>query len=160
MATKRKKPEDKLKAGRPTDYDVRYVEEVFRLALLGATDAEMAAFWGVTETTVNNWKLKHPEFVESLKAGKVSADSDVSKSLYRRALGYSHDAVKILQYEGAPVIVPYTEHYPPDTTAAIFWLKNRRKADWRDKTEHELMPSEDLAKALDRAWKRADGEPG
>lgn len=143
------------KPGRPSAYDPRYVEEGKRLALLGATDVEMAAFWGITEQTLNNWKIAHPEFFESLKEGKARADTRVAESLYHRALGYSHEAVKILQYEGSPVIVPYTEHYPPDTTAAIFWLKNRRKADWRDKTEHEIAPSEDLAKALELAWQRS-----
>lgn len=149
----------KNKGGRPTNFDPRYVDEAKKLALLGATDAEMAAFWGVTEQTVNNWKLKHPEFFESLKAGKAGADTHVAESLYHRALGYKHEAVKILQYEGQPVIVPYTERYPPDTTAAIFWLKNRRKSDWRDKTEQEITPSDDLAKALEMAWQRR-GKPG
>ena len=134
--------------GRPTKFDGRYVEEARRLAMLGATDTEMASFWEVTEQTLNNWKRAHPEFFESLKAGKLEADGRVAQSLFRRALGYEHEAVKILQYEGAPVIVPYTEKYPPDTTAAIFWLKNRRKADWRDKTDHEHTGTVSLAQLI------------
>ena len=53
-------------------------------------------------------------------------------------MGYSHEAVKIFNDGGQPLIVPYTEHYPPDTTAAIFWLKNRRPEQWRDKSQQEL----------------------
>lgn len=127
------------KRGRPSQFQERYVEEARKLALLGATDADLATFWGVSETTVNNWKQQHTEFLESLNAGKASADANVADRLYQRAMGYSNErAVKIFMPAGAsaPVYAPYTEHYPPDTTAAIFWLKNRRKADWRDKIEH------------------------
>jgi hypothetical protein len=126
-----------MAGGRPTKYDERYAEEGRRLALLGATDVEMSEFWGVTEKTLNNWKSAHPGFLQALKDGKAMADGKVVESLYRRALGYSHDAVKILQYEGNPIEVPYTEHYAPDTTACIFWLKNRQREKWRDKTDHE-----------------------
>ena len=52
--------------------------------------------------------------------------------------GYTHDAVKIFQHQGEPVRVPYREHVPPDTTAAIFWLKNRRPEEWRDRHNHEI----------------------
>lgn len=148
----------KPKMGRPTAYDPRYVKEAHGLALLGATDVEMAAFWGVSTVTLDNWRKRYPEFLGALKDGKNGADTAVAKSLYRRALGYSHKAVKIFNDQGKPLIVDYIEHYPPDTTAAIFWLKNRRKAEWRDRTEHEIAPSEDLAKALELAWQR-NGKP-
>ena len=64
-------------AGRPTDYKPEYIDQAFRLCLLGATDKEMANFWGVEESTINNWKLAHPEFLESIKAGKIDADTKV-----------------------------------------------------------------------------------
>lgn len=161
MAKRKAKAQPKKRGrGRPTAYEPRYVEEAKRLALLGATDVEMAAFWGVSEQTLNAWKHRHPEFLEALKAGKGTADTEVAQSLYRRALGYSHPAVKIhWDKDGREYRADYIEHYPPDTTAMIFWLKNRRKADWRDKTEHEIAPSEDLAKALEMAWQRS-GKPG
>jgi hypothetical protein len=64
---------------------------------------------------------------------------EVERSLYHRAVGYSYDAVKIFMPggKGKPVIVPYREHMPPDTVACIFWLKNRRREEWRDKQEVE-----------------------
>lgn len=127
-------------AGRPTDYREEYAGQATKLCLLGATDAQLGDFFGVSEQTINAWKKAQPEFLESLRVGKADADANVAHSLYRRALGYSHEAVKIVAdaKSGDSAIVPYTEHYPPDTTACIFWLKNRRKAEWRDKVEHEV----------------------
>lgn len=132
-----------MAGGRPTDYRDEYCEQVEKLCKLGATDEEIADFFEVVESTVNLWKLEHPEFSESIKRGKTLADANVADRLYKRATGYTHDAVKIYPVGGGkddkgnekPLMVPYTEHYPPDTAAAIFWLKNRQKKKWRDKVE-------------------------
>lgn len=103
-----------------------------KLCKLGATDKEVADFFEISEVTLNAWKKKYPKFFKSLKAGKDQADAEVASKLYHRAIGYEHKADKIFQYEGAPVIVPYIERYPPDPTSCIFWLKNRQKEKWRD----------------------------
>jgi hypothetical protein len=126
--------------GRPTDYRQEFAEQARKLCQLGATDVEIADFFGVNVRTIYRWKADHDEFCHALKAGKEIADERVERSLYQRAVGYTHDAVKIFMPAGAeePVYAPYREHNPPDTTAAIFWLKNRRKDDWRDKREHEV----------------------
>ena len=125
--------------GRPSSYKPEYAPQAVKLCRLGATDAEMADFFGVSEQTINAWKNAHPEFLESLKAGKLEADANVADRLYQRAMGYTHEAVKIAANpQGDHVAVPYTEHYAPDTTAAIFWLKNRRPDQWRDKHTQEL----------------------
>jgi hypothetical protein len=105
---------------------------------LGVTDKEMADIFGVSEVTFNAWKKEHPEFLKSIKEGKEYADANVASRLYQRALGYSHPEDKIFNDNGEPLIVPTIKHYPPDSVAAIFWLKNRRKDQWRDKQEHEL----------------------
>jgi hypothetical protein len=125
-------------AGRPTKYNAEYAEQAYKLCLLGATDKQLADFLGVAESTLNLWKLEHPDFSESLKNGKDRADAVIAQSLFHRAKGYTHDAVKIVAdaKTGAEHIVPFTEHYPPDTTACIFWLKNRQKENWRDRVEH------------------------
>jgi hypothetical protein len=75
---------------------------------------------------------RYPEFGASLKMGKNQADERMERSLYERGLGYSYDAVKIFLPYGSkePIYAPYIEHVPPDTTAAIFWLKNRDPARW------------------------------
>lgn len=125
---------------RPTKYQDSYAAQALKLCRLGATDKELADFFGVAESTVNKWKDDHPEFSESLKEGKGLADAEVADKLFKRATGYEHNAVKIVANAntGQEHIVNYTERYPPDTTAAIFWLKNRRPDLWRDKTEQQL----------------------
>lgn len=124
--------------GRPTKYKPEYIEQARKLCLLGATDRELADFFEVAESTLNLWKLEHPEFSESLKSGKEAADERVERSLFHRAIGYKHDAVKMFQAGGAVISEQYVEHYPPDTTAAIFWLKNRKPKEWRDRHQQEL----------------------
>lgn len=126
---------DKPKAGRPTRYKTEYDEQAFNYCLLGATDVQLAEFFGVTEKTIANWKNAHPTFIQSLKEGKAAADSKVANSLYQRALGYSHPDVHISNYQGEITITPIIKHYAPDTTACIFWLKNRDKVNWRDRHE-------------------------
>lgn len=126
-------------AGRPTDYRSEYVEQAVKLARLGATDLDLADFFGCAESTIYCWKNDHPEFSEALRSGKQLADAEVADKLYKRATGYQHDAVKIVAdaKTGLDHTVKYIEHYPPDTTACIFWLKNRRPDLWRDKQEVE-----------------------
>lgn len=120
--------------GRPSKYRPEFDGQAVKLCKLGATDRELAEFFGVTESTLNLWKLDHQGFSESLKRGKQESDERVEQSLYRRALGYKHDAVKILMTKDGDVYrEEYVEHYPPDTVACIFWLKNRRPDLWRDK---------------------------
>lgn len=119
-------------AGQPTKYKDEYAKQAYKLCLLGSTDKDMADFFEVCEDTINNWKHKHPEFFESIKRGKVSADATVASRLYKRAVGYEHDEDKIFNNQGEPLIVPTTKHVQPDTTAAIFWLKNRQPKMWRD----------------------------
>lgn len=123
--------------GRPTDYREEYNEQAYKLCLLGHTDKDLAAFFDVTEQTINNWKSAHPNFFESLKRGKAYADSNVADRLYQRAMGFEHDSEEIKVVENEVIRVPIRKIYAPDTVAAIFWLKNRQPALWRDKQEIE-----------------------
>lgn len=131
-------------AGRPTDYKPEYAPQAEKLCKLGATDKELADFFEVVESTLNAWKLDHVEFSESIKAGKDLADANVADRLYQRAMGFEHDSeeIKVVsdgQGAGSSIErVPTRKIYPPDTAAAIFWLKNRQKAKWRDKTEQDV----------------------
>ena len=139
MAKPRKKrPPTGRPIGRPSKYKPEYCKQAAHLCKLGATDREMAEFFAVSEATLNTWKIIEPDFLEALKRSKAHSDNRVEISLYRRAVGYSYDSVKIFQYEGVPVEVPYVEHVPPDVTAQIFWLKNRRKEQWRDRHDTTL----------------------
>jgi hypothetical protein len=121
-----------MPGGRPSKYKKIDLEQLKKLAALGLTDKQMAHVFGITEKTFNTYK-KHKEFLQSLKDGKKISDSRVIKSLYERATGYEHPEDKIFNHNGTSLVVPTTKHYPPDTTAAIFWLKNRKPEDWKDK---------------------------
>lgn len=123
--------------GRKSEYKDEYVELAYKFCLLGATDAELAKNFEVSEQTVNNWKNEYEEFALALKRGKEQADANIAQKLYHRAYGYEHPEDKIFLHEGQPVIVPTTKHYPPDATSIIFWLKNRQSQKWRDKQEVE-----------------------
>lgn len=153
MATPKKPIEEHKPDGRPTKYKASMDEEVFRLCLLGLKDAEIAFYFNVNESTLNDWKKKHPKFYKSIRAGRVEADGKVTRALYKAALGYNYTEVKIERLtdeerlsinEGGELIddtIPAfkktltLKHVAPDTRAAQFWLKNRRPDLWRDKTE-------------------------
>lgn len=140
-----------MELGRPTKYNEEYDLQAEKLCKLGATDVELADFFEVTEQTINNWKNDYPTFFESIKKGKELADAEVAEKLYHRATGYSHEDVDIKMYEGEIITTPLTKHYPPDTTAAIFWLKNRQPKKWRDKQqiEHSTDPDAPVIFKLD-----------
>lgn len=123
--------------GRPSKYKPEFAEQAKKLAVLGATDAQMADFFGVSISTFSLWKVEYAEFSESLKVAKEEADKRVEHSLYQRAMGYEHDEVDIRVVAGELKMTPIRKHYPPDTTACIFWLKNRKPKEWRDKVEHQ-----------------------
>ena len=125
-------------AGRPTAYRDIYDAQAEKLCKLGATDKSLADFFEVTEQTINNWKHDYPSFFESIKAGKELADAEVASKLFHRATGYEHPEDDIKVVAGEIVITPMIKHYPPDSTAAIFWLKNRRPKEWRETKAVEL----------------------
>lgn len=125
-------------AGRPSKYKVEYAKQAAKLCSLGATDAQLADFFEVAISTIALWKVQHTAFSDAIKVPKAEADERVEQSLYRRAIGYEHDEVDIRVVSGEIVETPIRKFYPPDTAAAIFWLKNRKKEEWRDKIDHEL----------------------
>lgn len=140
--------------GRPTKYKDEYVVMARKLCELGATDDDVAEALGVHAATINRWKTEHPAFCESLKVGKDAADDRVEMALYRKAVGYQHEAVKIFQFQGQELVVPYTEIQHPDTTAAIFWLKNRRREQYR--ANPELDPDSNESQSLNITFQVSD----
>lgn len=130
---------NKPRPGQPTLYKEEYAKIAYKLCLLGAIDRDLADFFEVCESTINNWKKEHPVFLESIKNGKELADSNVAQKLYHRAIGYKHKDIKFATHEGKVTdSKEYMKHYPPDSVAAIFWLKNRQPKKWRDKQEVEV----------------------
>src|SRR5262245_7661242 len=123
------------KRGRKPAWRDAYLEQAKKLAALGATDADIADFFGVSSRTVMSWKVAKPEFSHALKTAKDAADARVERRLYERAVGYSVETEKHVCSGGKIVRVRTIEHYPPDTTACIFWLKNRQPDKWRDRVD-------------------------
>lgn len=137
MATPRKKPEERLKTGRPTLYDPKINELAHRLALLGLKDREMAETLGISNRTLDYWKIKYPAFLQALNDGRAPADSKVVASLFKRAQGFFQEVEKVLIVNGKPKTVKYNEYFPPSDTACIFWSKNRQRELWRDVQRQE-----------------------
>lgn len=102
----------------------------------GLTDEQIASNMGISRSTLNAWKNRYPDISDTLKKGKEVVDRLVENALLKRALGYEYEEISDKYEEGI-----LTEHkvtkkrVVPDTTAQIFWLKNRKPEDWRDKRE-------------------------
>ena len=123
----------------------------------GLTDEQIAHNCGVNRDTLSTWKKTHPDISDALKEGKEVVDLLVENALLKRALGYTYEEKtyerKQITEEGDTGMVltkTVTKEVIPDTTAQIFWLKNRKKAEWRDNAERLEMEREklELAKRL------------
>jgi len=115
----------------------------------GLTDDQIATNLGIRRQKLYDWKKKYPDISDTLKRGKGVVDRQVENALLKRALGYNFEEVtheRMFQKNpdtGEPEVVMLpvkivTKEVHPDTTAQIFWLKNRKPAEWRDKKETEL----------------------
>lgn len=115
--------------GRPTQYDPKYAEQAKKICeRFGATDYDLAQFFGVHRATIYRWKLEYPEFCDAIKLGKDIPDDRVERALYERAIGYQTDE----------------KEYPPDVTACLAWLNNRRPDRWRQKPEGAPIDADTL----------------
>lgn len=127
----------------------------------GLTDEDIAHNIGINASTLYDWKKKYPKISEVLNNNKAVADIRVENALYKKALGCTVTEKvisRVKQPDGEVVETERTveRELPPDTTAAIFWLKNRKPKDWRDKQEVELSGNIGLTEALKKARERRD----
>ena len=129
-----------IMAGRPTAFKKEFVSIAEKACLAGATDEELADILDISTRTLYRWKIEHTEFCQAINIGKEAADARVERSLYKRAVGFESDAVKIFMPSGAeePVYAPYKEFHAPDVGAATFWLKNRQPEKYREKSIQEV----------------------
>lgn len=105
----------------------------------GLTDKQVAYNMNIAESTLHEWKKKYSVLSESLKRGKEVVDRRVENALLKRALGYEFkETTQELTEDGMRVTKVITKQQAPDTTAQIFWLKNRKPQEWRDKQETEI----------------------
>jgi hypothetical protein len=119
------------------------------LAARGMIDDQIQATMGITKSMYYRWRNAYPEFAEAVANAKAPVDDEVELALHKRAIGYEYEEVEQVGREigrdknDKPIIHKdklrvTKKHVPPDTTACIFWLKNRRPAQWRDvnRVEH------------------------
>ena len=118
----KKSPVGKHPGGRPSKFPLINMKQVKALYIDGKTDQQVADFFDINVDSLYEWKKKHPKFSESQKDWKSKADEPVEISLNKRARGF---------------IGPDEKYYPPDPTSMIFWLKNRKPTEWRDKVDVE-----------------------
>jgi len=118
----------------------------------GMTDKEIFKKLGISKDAFYRYQKLYKDFYDALKRGKAPVDVEVENALLKRAKGYEYEETTVEFKPGKkddkkakPVKVKkVTKHVIPDTTAEIFWLKNRRPKDWRDKHEHIVGGSDDL----------------
>jgi len=152
------KPKSKAKAkdkgGAPTKYHERFNDEVFKLCLLGAIDEDIADFFNIKKSTLNNWKKRHPKFMASITRGKIDADANVAKSLYESATGFKckKDLVfKVKAGKGKEKLEKMTieEQMPPDYRSISFWLRNRQPDKFREKVDVEHAGEVEIIRIID-----------
>lgn len=108
----------------------------------GLTDEQIAENIGIKRPTLYDWKKKYSDISDALKRGKQVIDRKVENALLKRALGYEYTEVtKELTESGMTVTKEVIKQQVPDTTAQIFWLKNRKPKEWRDRKETEISGS-------------------
>ena len=139
-------------------YELIDLELVRKLAEAGCTEREIALELDVSQSTFNCWKRKHADFKDLLRSWKYDADAKVERSLYERATGYECVETKVFFKDGETYTHEVVKHYPPDVTACIFWLKNRKREEWRDKVDHEHSGTLDFAQTILKARKRVHSD--
>jgi len=126
------------KMARPSKYASIDLKKVQLLAEKGFTEEEIAEFFGICRDTFAEYKKKHPKFSDTIKTGKKISDDKVERSLFERACGYEHPEEKIFCNDGEIVRATTIKKYPPDPVSMIFWLKNRKPGEWREKQEVDV----------------------
>lgn len=109
----------------------------------GLIDKQIYKNMGISRTTFYKWKSENSEFADLLKRGKEIADREVENALFKSATGF---------------VGPDEKYYPPNTTAQIFWLKNRKHDEWRDKRETDVNVSTPVSETASKVEEILKGE--
>ncbi|MFW6246754.1 MAG: hypothetical protein ACOC22_01065 [bacterium] len=157
MVRRKKKSEKKIKlpasmGRRGIDrWDPDYIRQAYHLALLGATDQDIADVFGVTLLTIHNWKRNKEGFLTALKRGKSRADAKVAHAMYKKAIGFKYKDAhvltnrikkrdskgKVIEEYTEPLVVEVDKESLPDTAAGFKWLGARQPDKWSQKTHIE-----------------------
>jgi hypothetical protein len=131
--------------GRPTSFHPDMCELAHNYCLLGATNDELAEFFGVCPSTIDNWIAQRADFGDAVRSGRVVADAKVARGLYARAVGYDRKVEREIVLAGELKTIASTVHYPPNVQACVFWLRNRRRRTWRDAPDDACTHVDDIA---------------
>ena len=147
------------KKGRPTKYRVEFDVQARKLCLLGSTDEGLADFFEVAISSIYEWKINQPTFSDAIKEGKKLADANVGEALYQRATGYSCPDTHVAIYKGKAITTEVIKHYPPSEVACIYWLNNRSKLNWSNKSivelkEYSKTPTDELNRRVENLMKK------
>lgn len=133
----------------------------------GLTDEQICQKIGIGARTLYDWMARFPQILQSIKKGKAPVDIQVENALLKKALGYEYEEITVEEVpfgkpdeNGERAILTktkrITKHVPPDVTAQIFWLKNRKPERWRDKIETVQSMDNELLESLIRLEKGAN----
>ena len=110
----------------------------------GLTDEQIAKNMGCAYSTLRDWRDRYSAISAALKKGKEVVDRAVENALLKRALGYDYTEKRVeTSASGNTKTITITKHIPGDTTAQIFWLKNKKPEDWRDRREVQSENEDD-----------------
>jgi hypothetical protein len=141
--------------GRPTRFESEMCEQAHNYCLLGATNDDLADFFHVSPSTIDNWIARHSDFREAVKRGRVVADARVARGFYDRAVGFERKVERAIVVGGELKPVTSTVYYPPNVQACIFWLRHRRPETWSDRASASggdyYVPFAELEAASERA---------
>lgn len=162
---------EKAGRGRPVeDLYVKYIEgneeQIASACRDGADNAGLAKLLGCGKTTLSKLIKNYPQLKELIKVTKKVADDRVVSALYKSALGYEVEETTTevaLNKDGTgttTMVKKTKKHIASDTTAAIYWLKNRRPEEWTDRQKIDLTvnPFEELMKAATSGEAKEDDQ--
>lgn len=137
--------------GRPLLFNDKLKDRILKLAEEGKKNEQIAYYIGISEKTFYNWLGRFPDLKTALYESKAVADELVEAGIFSRAIGYTHKEVKVFYDKDLGQVIEHVvdKHYPPDTSAGIFWLSNRNPEKWADKKEIKHAGSVVLEKLSD-----------
>ena len=134
----------------PFSYNPEYHKDwAWSMAVKGSTDQEIADAFGISRMTLHRWKKQFPELKEAIDDAKAIADSQVEKSLYRRALGFETvetEEIADVDEKGKVTVTGIKtkrKQVAPDTMAIMYWLNNRKRGQWAQRQEVQVEASND-----------------
>lgn len=121
-----------------TEIDNSIIKRAYKLSLLGLLDKDLADAFDVTYTTLYRWREKYPSLDRAIIEGRQMASARVAEAIYTRAIGYEREVQEIKNSGGQAVVMEYKKYFPPNITAAMYWLNNRDKERWGTVKKHEV----------------------